>query len=32
MVGSKLPVENYSDVFQMEKCCALGTENGIGTL
>ena len=32
VVGSELPMENCSDVLQVENCCAVGTENGSGTL
>ena len=32
MVGSKLPMENYSGVLHIENCCAVGMENGSGTL
>ena len=32
VVVSELLMENCSDVLQMENCCAVGTENGSGTL
>ena len=32
MVGSELPIKNYSSVLQMENCCAVGTENDRGAL
>ena len=32
MVGSELPMKNYSDVLQMENCCAVGPENDSGIL
>ena len=31
MVGSELPMGNYSGVLLMENCCAFGMENGNGT-
>ena len=32
VVGSELPIENYSGVLQIESCCAVCTENDSGTL
>ena len=32
VVGSELPMKNYSGVLQIESCCAVCTENDSGTL
>ena len=31
-MGGELFMENYLVVFQIENCCAVGTENDSGTL